>query len=400
MDSDSSQCEHSKGTSAAQGMRKRKKFQIQSPQNSPPWYTEIVRVLQSELEKPTRLNRQNLGDIIQLALNSALNVYNQNKRMKEDDSQISALSTEMKDLKAMVENLVSRPIPQSYATITAQAASTSPPITAKPKTHDLVITFPNLYQRSNPEELQHLKQKVASIVEPKKPFKSSSGALRTIQFVRIRQSHRGNLVLQFPDKEQKLEAWSRIARKDKQMAIKDPDDKKIPIKVHYVPHQDSEILKASFFENNTSVLQHCTEEDIEMYWIPVGKDLRNQPKFYILKLMAPQQTALKIINQGRLYVELESYQCSLWKMTPRRCKKCLQFHHGEKFCRNKMACAYCAEEHDSNTCPKTAPVRCTNCYTSKSDEHDHSALSNTCPAWIHECRKAQQEMIDFLYRSS
>ena len=76
----------------------------------------------------------------------------------------------------------------------------------------------------------------------------------------------------------------------------------------------------------------------------------------------------------------------------KKCAKCSSFGHYKDECRNKFACRYCAEEHDSASCPvknNGSLHKCSNCKMSKKSHiksayETHAASSRNCPLFVEQ----------------
>lgn len=63
----------------------------------------------------------------------------------------------------------------------------------------------------------------------------------------------------------------------------------------------------------------------------------------------------------------------------RQCYKCLGFGHEARNCDQQQSCGYCAEGHDTRTCPRRTEPRCINC--KEGPNGAHPAYSTQCPEW-------------------
>lgn len=67
-----------------------------------------------------------------------------------------------------------------------------------------------------------------------------------------------------------------------------------------------------------------------------------------------------------------------------QCFQCLGYGHLARDCRHDTVCGYCADQHDTRSCPnRTRGPICANCKKNGSDGKDdnHCAYSSVCPEW-------------------
>lgn len=79
-------------------------------------------------------------------------------------------------------------------------------------------------------------------------------------------------------------------------------------------------------------------------------------------------------------------RCPVYEdLTVRRCRKCYAYDHKEAFCKNKLTCTYCGEEHKVSDCTKQNK-KCNNCVSAvnkyKLDYNvEHEAYWRDCPSF-------------------
>lgn len=93
-----------------------------------------------------------------------------------------------------------------------------------------------------------------------------------------------------------------------------------------------------------------------------------------------------LMKEKKLFIEWQRYTIYEDLEIP-RCFKCQQYFHKTKDCKNKLVCAYCAEEHETKDCPKSSK-KCNNCAIANERfklQHDicHETSNRNCPSYIH-----------------
>lgn len=96
------------------------------------------------------------------------------------------------------------------------------------------------------------------------------------------------------------------------------------------------------------------------------------------------EAANRLISEGLLEDhEVKDCERSIRGCTVTQCFRCHRYGHVGRYCKNKIACGRCAEDHATDDCmaDRTKPQRCVVC---KEDRH---------PAWSTNCRVRQEERI-------
>ena len=109
------------------------------------------------------------------------------------------------------------------------------------------------------------------------------------------------------------------------------------------------------------------------------------------KFTAVARVSAKIrnaIRAGRNRIFLGLTSCKVYdRFHVKRCNKCQQYGHYKADCTNSPCCAYCSEDHETETCElkdsnDTSKFSCVNCKTKGHQHIGHTAFSYTCPTYI------------------
>ncbi|XP_045458125.1 uncharacterized protein LOC123668438 [Melitaea cinxia] len=129
---------------------------------------------------------------------------------------------------------------------------------------------------------------------------------------------------------------------------------------------------------NTDTNQHLT--------LKFKRNNRNESLYNAILITSPGAFRA-LIAMGRVRIDI--YRVHVEEHSPfLQCRKCLQFGHTAKNCKNPSdRCAHCAEEgHLSQNCPaKDRTPKCFNCtrhkarFPNSKHETTHSSTSHTCP---------------------
>jgi phage-related protein len=111
---------------------------------------------------------------------------------------------------------------------------------------------------------------------------------------------------------------------------------------------------------------------------------RNSTERFNVVVEMDGNTFEQLMNQDRIYVGWD--RCRFFEhMNVRRCFNCKGYKHKAEGCRNKKACAKCAEEHDTMEC-KNDIERCVNCILANKNlrlglDENHCAWSMNCQVY-------------------
>jgi hypothetical protein len=221
--------------------------------------------------------------------------------------------------------------------------------------------------------------------------------------VGIRQSSRGNAVLEFTSGSDKDEAKALLKEQYPAHKIRDPLDRKVAVWVLHATAPDDNSREAK--EASAAQL----EEDLRIFnpalktgeWSAtwVGQ---HRPK---LRLLAPATVIVRLLKEGYVFTEGIRHPIKLMPPLPTRCRKCLRFGCHSERCRNKAACPHCAEDHGDAECPvkdDNSKKSCAACkhYQLRDElefEFSHGALDSHCPAWNEEKERLAREQTEMLW---
>ena len=150
---------------------------------------------------------------------------------------------------------------------------------------------------------------------------------------------------------------------------------------------------SSIFESDTSV------ED-KKFDIVAITPLKSRPSCYKAIIRVSNLIRSVLSKQSdRMYVGSQTV-CKVYdSFYILRCFKCQQFGHHSRDCRNAAKCGYCAQDHETRSCPvKAVPssASCVNCMDSGNSDHKHAANDQKCPHLIIQQEKLRKSIPFYL----
>ena len=125
--------------------------------------------------------------------------------------------------------------------------------------------------------------------------------------------------------------------------------------------------------------------------------LKNNTNVFKATVRVSNEVRAVISNKGnRVYVGSQS--CKVYDhFYVKRCFNCQEFGHYHKECTKKPVCGYCAEEHETKSCPNksdSSKMCCINCKIQGSDTHQttHSAYSWSCQSYVNAQDKLKRSI--------
>jgi hypothetical protein len=213
---------------------------------------------------------------------------------------------------------------------------------------------------------------------------------KSIPVVHIRQSNKGNAVIEFPSVGDKEKA--KAALKESAKHFSDQDDRQVPLFLQGLSVGDKDAGAATeerLKEQNPSLA------NVTFVWLE--RKSKRGGYHYVPKLLTPRTSALTLLREGRVTCDVtyDSYRVRLWKVSPLTCAKCLQKGHVAAKCEApKATCRNCGLAHDPGTCDKQ--TSCNWCKGESKADVNHPAHPQECPTWKEWARVANSEMEKFV----
>ena len=144
-------------------------------------------------------------------------------------------------------------------------------------------------------------------------------------------------------------------------------------------------IKDTILQENTFLQGPLKQGTFEVLFTYKAKDFGSA----VIKVSANVRNA---ITDNGTTLKIGSRACPVRdRLQPMRCTKCCSYGHTRKQCRaDSPICHYCAEKHETSTCPNkedTDKRRCHNCCLRKASSHNHSAFDTACPTLKVETQK-------------
>lgn len=111
-------------------------------------------------------------------------------------------------------------------------------------------------------------------------------------------------------------------------------------------------------------------------------------------LQVDAETYKKVMSSANLLIGLDS--CIVYdSLSVPRCFLCNSFHHTSKFCKNKVSCPLCAEQHELKTCSVNRnQYKCINCCNIKEKQKINIDVNHA--AWSYDDCYAYKQAVEKL----
>ena len=354
----------------------------QEGNDDPSWYTAIKRFLQRELQESYENNKKTWTEKEMVTLfNKALQVgidvddleYNIHWKNRQELKKMKELIHTTNDI--ITKN--NRPTSVSYASLIRDGQPfdcTSPP-PKEPERFFFSVTLSLDGRRMSEEAFGKVKKELCSILTP------STKNIR----VSLRQSAKGNAVLEFPTKKEMDEAKYLLKGNNKYNNIYDEGDRKVSMWLKNFPYNKNVNLEEV---KDTMILLNdvLKDKNFDLAWI--GRDDSKKR----LKVTIPIRSYQALRKTKYIYLEMERFPIVLLNPLPYRCFHCLQFHRPDGNCTHLGACGNCGENHPASACTSNTS-KCTACKHYPFENPDqvdmcHRVFDRSCPAWKEESAKA------------
>lgn len=208
---------------------------------------------------------------------------------------------------------------------------------------------------------------------------------------RYRKSRSGNIVVSFSSRATKEKA--KIHLKENHFTTKDADDREVPIFVHGL---HSETNKTQEMEEDLLASNEVLRsDDVKMIWIQrkqKGKETN------VLKIVTNKEKAISLLKSGRLYSDssFDCYRIALWKLSPLKCRKCLEFGHSTNKCTAKdQMCESCGNNGHAQIACDIETLACIPCRKAERLS-DHRSTPKECPLWQERSNALNEELSSFI----
>lgn len=126
--------------------------------------------------------------------------------------------------------------------------------------------------------------------------------------------------------------------------------------------------------------QNGTLVDSELQVLKVTEDIKNKGTFNAI-IKIDKHSFNEIIKKKKVMINWDC--CSVKEhLSLVRCHKCSGFNHTKDICKNKTACGYCGDDHESTKC-ESENMRCINCIVA--NEKYTMNLNTNHHVWSKQC---------------
>ncbi|KAG5885254.1 hypothetical protein JTB14_025951 [Gonioctena quinquepunctata] len=103
----------------------------------------------------------------------------------------------------------------------------------------------------------------------------------------------------------------------------------------------------------------------------------------------------KFMDNKKVFISWE--RCPVYEdLTISRCKICNDFDHKDKYCKNKITCMYCGDEHKIDDCPKQLK-KCCNCLRANKKyklnyDVNHEVFNKDCQTYLFHLQRLKNSI--------
>lgn len=180
----------------------------------------------------------------------------------------------------------------------------------------------------------------------------------------------------------------------KELLVEKPEKKSPRVMIYEVKNEDETTKLKDMYEQNLKDSDISVEE-FRSNFTCVHKYKERDPndsrENWVVECCVSIRNLLR--RKYRIFIGWQS--CCLKDYSPLTCcYNCQACGHVAEYCKNKLTCSHCAEEHKISNCPnKNKPPRCPNCLAQKKDcNHPHG--SPKCPEYI-RANKIPHEQVNY-----
>ena len=212
--------------------------------------------------------------------------------------------------------------------------------------------------------------------------------LKLVQINKLKMAKRGDVILEFPDKDMLNKAKEEMNKKGDDLKIVTQESKKMDPKIM--------ICNVSKVEENDNIIESIKNKNawIQQYLIGEGiifkeiKRLKAKGDTFHSIIKCSPKIRKAIYDRGD-YVYTATGRAKIFdRYYTKQCYKCQGFGHMSKDCKAIwQTCAKCGGEHKLSECT-TVHEWCTNCDRA-GNTNNHRTYSSKCPIYSEEIKKAQ-----------